>query len=399
MNPRLTSIAQRSLPKETGRNHLSWARLFPYHLFFAAYAIYATYFLIHYAIPYLASMDLYAPRLLADSITYETICVTESNFFDLGTLRDIGPCIGLRMFNYDTVGISLFNAAIIIGSSLWLARSFDRSWKPVLTLVLLNPITFLSLFGPNKEVFGIAAIMVMAIYMKSRSPIALLACLVAALFNRLPILMIISLYLLAYTVAFPWKGTLDSKSRHVYHLVIIAMMLIVSVIAATAGGNVQYSLLGDVAQADEISKATTFSLSADYLSGYGLYPVVYGLRMILNLYSGAIGFINLGLGATGIYYNVGVVGSSILFVLLSAVIALRGKARRISNSVLGWNVAVFVTFYTLVINLSPMIQHRYFYPLYVFLILIVVPARTYFGPSGHHPDDAGRPARHDPAGS
>lgn len=348
------------------------ASLIPYPLIFLAYGLFAIYFYFAVVAPYLATSDLFAPRILADAITYEAICVVNSNFFDQTTLRDIGPCVGLRLFSYNSGLLSVFNACVILGATLWLARVYQRPWRPLLTLILINPITFLSIFGPNKEVFGLTALTTLAIFIRSRSLLALGICLVTALFTRLPAFVIVAAFCVLLVTALPRQGVLPRATIRRYWLMMIGATAFVSLIAAIFGAELQYNLLGDFSRIDDISQSTGISLAVDYLSGYGLYSLLYVFRMLLNLYSGMIGLVNLLQGDSANYYTVGVAGSSVMFTMLSAVIAFGKRPDDMVRTATAWNMILFAVLFTLMICLSPVIQHRYFYPLYVFMILFVI---------------------------
>jgi hypothetical protein len=362
----------RGVPVMPPPAQLTRASLIPYPLIFLTYSLFAIYFYFAVIAPYLATSDLYAPRILADAITYEAICVAESNFFDQTTLRDIGPCIGLRLFSYNSGLLSVFNAFVIFSATLWLARVYQRPWRPILTLLLINPITFLSIFGPNKEVFGLTALTTLAIFIRSRSLPALGICLVTALFTRLPAFVIIAAFCMLLVSALPRQGILTGAAVRRYWLIMIGAAMLISLIAAIFGAELQYNLLGDFSRTDDISQSTGISLAVDYLSGYGLYVLLYVFRMLLNLYSGMIGLVNLWQGDSANYYTVGVAGSSVMFTILSAMIAFGKRPDDMVRTATAWNMILFAVLFTLMICLSPVIQHRYFYPLYIFIILFVI---------------------------
>jgi hypothetical protein len=268
--------------------------------------------------------------------------------------------------------LSVFNACVILGATLWLARVYQRPWRPLLTLILINPITFLSIFGPNKEVFGLTALTTLAIFIRSRSLLALGICLVTALFTRLPAFVIVAAFCVLLVTALPRQGVLPRATIRRYWLMMIGATAFVSLIAAIVGAELQYNLLGDFSRIDDISQSTGISLAVDYLSGYGLYSLLYVFRMLLNLYSGMIGLVNLLQGDSANYYTVGVAGSSVMFTMLSAVIAFGKRPDDMVRTATAWNMILFAVLFTLMICLSPVIQHRYFYPLYVFMILFVI---------------------------
>lgn len=344
---------------------------FPYIPFFAIYAIAAIYFYIAVVEPYLAAFDLFATRILADTITYETICVTGVYYLDWTTLRDIGPCTALSVTGFKSGQLSILNAFLIVISSIWLAKAYARRWKPVLALILINPITFISIFGANKEIFGLIAFIMLAIFIRNRSIAALAICLVTSLFTRLPVMIIVVAYWLILVTVLPRDKVLNGGDVRRYKFLIGAMAVVVSIIAVMFAEELQYNLLGDMSQIDDVNKALEITLSLEYLSGYGLYIINCIIRTLMNLYSGVAGFQVLLSGGVADYYSVGVAGSSFIFVVLTAFIMMGRRADDLSGNATFWNIVTFVALFSLILCISPVIQHRYFYPLYVFLILFV----------------------------
>lgn len=340
-----------------------------YKPFFLVYCVFTVYFYYSVIQPYLASGDVYGPRLLADSITYEAICTIEREFLDLATIRDIGPCLGLWIFSYKSGLLSFVNAGLIVLSVIWLAKTYRRAWEPMLALVLINPITFCSIFGANKEVFALTSFAMLAIFIRSRSLIALSICLVTALFTRLPAFATTVSYCLLLIIMLPRTGHISSGIKQRYWFIIAGMVAFTTLVSVVFGEALQLNLLGDFSTAEDVSRSTEFSLSLNNLSASGLYTVVYIIRILLNFYSGAIGFTNLLQGEGANYYTVAVAGSSTIFIFLSGLLIYRGVPDDISKTADFWNILLFIIYVTILLCLSPVIQHRYFFGIYVILVL------------------------------
>jgi hypothetical protein len=340
-----------------------------YRPFFLVYCIFTVYFYFTVIQPYLASGDVYGPRLLADSITYEAICTIERDFLDLATLRDIGPCLGLWIFSYNSGLLSFVNAGLIVLSVIWLAKTYGRSWEPMLALVLINPITFCSIFGANKEVFALTSFAMLAIFIRSRSLPALCICLITALFTRLPAFATTISYCMLLVTLLPRTGKISAQVTQRYWFIIAGMAIFTTLVSVVYGEALQLNLLGDFSTAEDVSRSTEFSLSLNNLSSAGLYIAVYVVRLILNFYSGAMGFTNLLQGEGANYYTVAVAGSSTIFILLSGLLIYRGLPDDLSKTADFWNILLFIVFVTVLLCLSPVIQHRYFFGIYIILVL------------------------------
>jgi uncharacterized membrane protein YhaH (DUF805 family) len=96
--------------------------------------------------------------------------------------------------------------------------------------------------------------------------------------------------------------------------------------------------------------------------------------MVLNLYS-AMGGLGTGAGGVGIYYSVGVAGSSLLVAVTSLALIAKRHASDLRGSALAWNLLTFAMFFTMIVCVSPVIQHRYFFPLYVIMVLFLLGPR------------------------
>jgi hypothetical protein len=361
-----------SLPAAKKTSQEKW---FFYLPFFVLYFSYAVYFYFSTVKPYLASRDYYGPRLLADSITYESICVIGRDLLDYATLRDIGPCLGLWTFSYNSGLLSFVNVALIIWSVVWMAKTYDRPWQPMLCLVLINPITFCSMFAANKEVYGFTSFAMLVIFVRSRSYIALIACLVTALFTRIPALVTTGTFCILLVTALPRTGDVLGKNKKRYISYILALIISTSLIAAVYGQSLQDNLLGDFSRAEDVSRSTELSLSLNSISSIGLYPFVYIVRLLLNFYSGIMGFLNLLHGEGRNYYTVAVSSSSVIFITLTFLIIRRGIPKDLSKTADAWNIMLFAIFMTSLLCLSPVIQHRYFFPVYALLVLFTIPSR------------------------
>ena len=347
-----------------------------YWLFFVIYALFAFYFYLAVIGPYLYSGDVYGPRLLADAITYEAICTIERDILDLASLRDIGPCLGLWIFSYNSGLLSFLNLFFIVASVRGLARTYQRPWKPMLALVLINPVMFASMYGANKEVFGFVSFSMFAIYIRSRSFYSLLFCVITALFTRIPAFVTTVAFVIFLITVLPKSGTLTPSEYRRYWLYIAGISIVSSLIALLYGSTLQDNLLGDFSRAEDVSRSTEFSLSLNAISRAGGYLFVYLTRVVLNFYSGVVGITNLLHGEGANYYTVAVVGSSAIFIMLTIRLMIVKIPKDLSNTAEAWTIILFSVFTTELLCLSPVIQQRYFFPIYVFLVLFSFKPKT-----------------------
>jgi len=336
--------------------------------FILLYAAFAIAFFVWIAGPYLDNADIQAPRLLADSITYASQC-PDRDPSDWFWWRDAGPCMALDVFNGNLALVSIMNATIIVISAKKLASCYGLRGRLVLCLMLINPITFLSLFGPNKEVFGLAATVFLLIYFRQRSITPLLTALALAFCTRIYMLAVVAAFVL---LAWPFLSRVSAARTSRAFLILATICLLgATILAKIINTEAQILILGDVSDAEDNSQSTIFSLALEPLSSYGLYVVTYALRLVLNLYGALANIVSASLATHGVYYVFGVIGSSLLFLLMTLANFSKRSGRLIRLNSQGLEISVFALFFTLVLCTSPVIQHRYFFPLYSILVLTV----------------------------
>lgn len=363
-------------PRNTATHQSSWLqRRFNLWrgMFFLIYALVAVVFYFWIVVPYLQVGDLFAPRLLADSITYQGICRNDLSWDEWYWLRDAGPCISLHLLNQSTGLVTLANALLMTIPSLLMARSYGVSASKVLLLLLINPMSFLSLFGPNKEVFGIACTMCLLVFLRRRTVASLVATLIFAMCARLSMLAVVVLLLplmqlltLERFGARPWR---------VFRTASLALLLALSAFTLILGNKLEVELLGDILGADDNSQSTLISLAMEPYTANGLFVLTYIVRLLLNLFGALPNIASVSFETHGVYYLVGVVGSSFLFLAMALMSIFRHGRQLLHMHASAPHILLFAVFDTLILCVSPVIQHRYFFPLYPVLILALVSQR------------------------
>lgn len=350
----------------------AWIKIF-YWIFLLFYIFFAVIFYDSLVVPYLELGDLMAPRLLADSITYQNICPEMIPLDEWYWLRDAGPCISLALLGQSLVLITLANALLIFISAHLMARSYKISSHKVLFLLLINPITFLSFFGPNKEVFGISCIMFLLIYLQKRTLPLLLSTLIFAFFARLPMLVIVIFFLVIIKL-FKVEG-ISHRPWQKFRKSFLYLLLAASLISIIEGEQAQFQILGDILGADDNSTSTLISLDMESYSANGLFVLTYIVRTILNLFGAIPNLAVASLDTHGIYYVIGITGSSLLFMAMVFAMFYKRRNHLLYMSTSALHIWFFVAFITISFSLSPVIQHRYLYPLYPILILALTSRR------------------------
>ena len=335
--------------------------------FLLLYAVSAVLFYIWVVSPYLDQADLLAPKLLADSITYVSQC-QDREIADWFWWRDAGPCLALQLLNNSLGLVSIANAILLLLAARAFAACYRIRSGLIISLLLINPMTFLSLFGPNKEIFGLVTVMCLLIWFRTRSLGSLLVTLCFAFFSRVSMFAVIASFIAFSALLLP---TQCFQVFRKFAWVAACMLIAATVLGYSLNTEAQILILGDVANAEDNSQSTIFSLSLEPLNSYGLYVVTYAIRLALNLYGALANMGSASLATHGIYYFFGVLGSSLLFLVMTIVAFSRKYRRLLYLNSEGMQIFAFCLFFTLMLCLSPVIQHRYFFPLYPVLVLAI----------------------------
>lgn len=339
-------------------------------LFFLLYGLGVVIFYFWSVEPYLQIGDLTAPRLLADSITYLDICRERISLNDWYWLRDAGPCISLNLLGQSVGLITLGNVLLMTIPAHLMARSYGVKSSSVLLILLINPMTFLSLFGPNKEVFGIACVMSLLIFLRTPNKSSLLFTLTFALFARLPMLAIVLFFLVISMMV--GVSRLNTRPWRKFWIASSVFLLVTSFIALFIGEQAQLQILGDIRGADDNSISTLISLSLESYTANGLFVLTYIIRTVLNFFGVLPNLGSASFETHGIYYMIGVAGSSFFFLIMVFISAYRHGRHLIRINDEAPRIFLFILIFTMMLSFSPVIQHRYFYPLYPILILALV---------------------------
>lgn len=338
---------------------------------FTLYGLSAILFYFLYVDPYFEAGDIFAPRLLADSITYLAICPDVVNWDDWYWLRDAGPCIALHILSHNAALLTLCNVVLLMGTAWAVARSYEVNLNTYLLLLLINPMTYLSLFGPNKEIFGLLSTMSLLVFVRRRSIASLLVTLLLTSVARISILTVVLSFILTIV---PILSSVDLNKQNTYRIFIgasLSALVVLSILTYFFGAEIQFEMVGEVAYAEYNSQSTLLSLAMESLSANGLYFATYVGRLLLNLFGALANIGSASIETHGIYYALGVMGSSVIFLVMTLIFFHKRGSLRIETSE-GLHISLFVVFYTLMHCATPVIQHRYFFPLYPILVLAMV---------------------------
>ena len=337
-------------------------------IFLLAYFAFALVFLYLVAIPYLEMGDLDAPKLFADSITYQNMCKDAVGWDDYYWIRDAGPCLEAISIGDKYFIVFLFNSFLIFQTIRTLAHNYSLKLFSVAFLILINPITFLSLFSINKEVFSIYAISLTLSTFKSHRLMYVPFAIFFAAMARLPLLLVILIFFIVFFSAKAMPSFTKLKIGKLTGFLMI--MSVASSVRILLGDSIAFNVLGDISDDPNISISTLYSLKIEEMAHVGFYAVVYLIRLSLNLFGAIPNLFYATFQTHGVYYYIGVIGSSLIFLFYSILAAVSRFQRIYSLPERFWIANLFFV-YTMTFCISPVIQHRYFYPLLPIFIIAI----------------------------
>ena len=351
-------------------------RIVFYPIFFMMYMIFAAYFYFYFTEPYFNNGGELDPKLFADSLTYLNICRDISFTEDLSWMRNAGPCIELTLLDFNVGMITIFNVVILLFTTVLVSNTYKVGLYKFMFLIAINPLNFLSFFGPNKEVFCLASSMCLLAFFRNRAFSIFFAAMSFAFLTRVPMFAAFVIFAIPFLYISHFtdlrKGGL---STYLFGVSAVALVL-TSIVAYFFSADLSEAILGDLGAAEVNSRSTLISLSLEGFSSVGLYLITYIVRLTLNFYSPLATIFSSDIELTGIYYAVGVTGSSILYMLMVPRIFIRWSSIAQSiNTNERYLIVNFLFITTLMLCLSPVIQHRYF--------LFVYPAFALFLSSKH----------------
>lgn len=318
-------------------------------------------------------------RVGADSLTYIDIAryleltgqFTLSNAVSL-SFNYFGPVLLLLLTDYNHGLIFLFNVLVFGASVIALARHYDfnRFWFAL--LVIINPITLLSLTTVNKEVLGFAGILYLLVYLRSgRLGHLALAVLLAAMTRWQQVAFIL--------ILLPYLRFLRLDRRLFTWGPVLALMI----------ASLLYPFVGRVFDFTGDTNAT--NIRNQFAQAGGLVPLLNRLqenflywvafipKALLN-YVGNFPRVTrvFDPNDTADFYNRMLVGHQLaMLVVLVALLWRRTfRAARMETQI----ILIYSIFYCI----SLAISYRYFYPIYpVFLLLLTLRGRDTVLQAGH----------------
>ncbi len=323
--------------------------------------------------PYLKEESIL--RFGADSLLYmkEYLTITDDKLFGDGGTNYLGPILICRLFNNNTINITIFNFILFCTSYFLLIKSANVNQRYLLLSLIASPMLLVSITTVNKEIIGtlffsfLAYILQNKILLKSNKFSILLIILIAsvlALIVRWQTLVVLWIFLLMKYLNIK---TSKSKLKFLCSLVLIASIL--------------YPIFKTVFELDMVLTETNLDVieknemmvALNQMQGQYMFFIIFIPKLLLNLignpFSMPTKIVEIFYGNSHDIYNVVIsplqqILNAFIFIIFAYKI-FKSKGRRKEFT----DIQCIVMIYGVIFSLTPFLQARYFFPIFTLMCL------------------------------
>lgn len=322
-----------------------------------------------YEIRFGADSDTYISY--AESLDYESLISVSANYF--------GPVILLRLLQNNLFLVAILNCIVFVSIYFLIQKYYNLNYTKFSLLLLINPMLFMSLATLNKEIFGMASVVLTLCFIKSGKKRLLFSSLIFAIFTRWQQVLVILTFLAIISRLNPFKKRISA---------ILFLIFFVSVVYPS-----QASFLSSAA-----NETATFELQQEKL--FGILPVLNQLqdnylffiafipKTLINFFGNVFRPLDLltqriEVDTSDIYNSYIVTGQQACMVLL----VFTGGYEFFKKAVRAGNInrwdnrkkisakftekindeLLYCIVYCILFSLGAFIQYRYFFPIYIML--------------------------------
>jgi hypothetical protein len=337
------------------------------------YFAFVLFFFNLFVDPYLKEESIL--RFGADSLLYmkEYLTITDDKLFGDGGTNYLGPVLICRLFNNNTINITVFNFILFCTSYFLLINSANVNQRYLLLSLIASPMLLVSITTVNKEIIGsfffsfLAYILQNKILLKSNKFSTFLIILIAsllALVVRWQTLVVLWTFLLMKYLNIK---TSKSKLKFLFSLVLIS-----SILYPTFKTVFELDMILTETNIDVIEK-NEIMVALNQMQGQYMFFIVFIPKMLLNLignpFSMHAKIVEIFYGNSYDIYNVVISPlQQILNAFISIIFAyktFKSKGHRKELT----DIQCMIIIYGIVFSLTPFLQARYFFPIFTLMCL------------------------------
>ena len=273
-----------------------------------------------------------------------------------------GPFIILFLFGDNLNTIFLFNIICLV-ASLKLISSYLYVNNTLYTILLLiNPITFISLFSVNKEIITLISVNLFIIYLANKRIWFLISAILIGFLARKELSL---LYIAFYLI------TLIVKNWHKHILYLSVLLLILFTVSGFFIDRIFNSIEGystevETAVTNSGTKGTILILNK-IQKDYG-YIFAFIPKLFLNLFGSVLSRTYNLFFFEHVYNDIVVWGQSFLFIIIvPKSLTIYKKSNHLFTKEMFFIFILLCIFFSYI----PVVQNRYFYSGYLILIVLI----------------------------
>jgi hypothetical protein len=308
-------------------------------------------------------------RIWADTKTYIDFAQAYENPENLVTVgaNYFGPFYILKLTNFNYALIFACNLALLLLSLKAASSNFQLNKNLFYFLMLINPVTILSVVLLNKEILGLASVCFLLKYLSSRNAFYLALAIILSILTRWQHSFVIIFFVFFFN-KFTTQGTKRSFTA-IFGLTLLVSLffpLLVANFPVFSETNVE--LLET--QKDQVFGLLNIfnSLQNNYLYFFVVLPKTL-FNLVGNLSQIFLYAFNFQSFEPINFYNIGLLGHQYWMGLTLAFIIFRRKL------ILDKQLLFFLV-YCVFFSLNYFIQYRYFYPISVILAVMISRKRS-----------------------
>ena len=300
----------------------------------------------------------------SDSLRYEYF---SKNLYDELPLISFasnmfGPVYILRFFDYNYIYIYMFNITIFYISIKLILENHNLKSNVLLFFLFMSPLMYFSLFNVNKEILTLLSISLFTVYIKNLK----LRYLILSLFVAFMVKWQLVIFLIFAAVS-----VVVIKKRYLRFLSVLSLILILSIAYPILAKTVLLKVVEHSHGSVDISTTGSgiFPLLNNIQTHYGGY-IIAVIPKFLQINFGIIARIEM-LGTPAHFWNYFVLLlHSVIFFLLFLLFIYK-KGYKINNDLYYVSI-LYIAFFAI----TPIINVRYFFPVYIFWIIIISQSYT-----------------------
>jgi hypothetical protein len=305
----------------------------------------------------------YFYRFDADAVIYVEIV---DRFDDYKTLiglthSSIGPTLILLLTENNNLTVFFFNISLLILIFIVVFKSYkDKINKLKFTLLfLINPLLLGSLLTVNKEIIGLLSVAILACYLKTNNKFYFILSLILSFITRWQCFFV---FILFYLINSRFNPLRNERFKF-----IILFCIILSAIFPMLSSILSNEIYSIDEQGDKLFGILEFFylLQDNYLYILAVIP-----KMLSNLFGNIFRIFTIitnpdNIDFTDVYNKVFILGHQLVMFFMVIYFMIKKKLGFKSD------LFYFAIFYLIIFSLSPSIQYRYMYPLYVLFCIIL----------------------------